>query len=385
MRPGRMCCLSSSPSRPSASAPAGRSTKNLSRTASTSGRGWNGSGYISFYDGRLNPAEHPACGPVTVRVHTQLDGTPILTRWLEVTNTGEQPAALAAGCSWSGVLQMTPPWRHVSSSYRPSLRRRAFPSYCGPPTRAGLTRNGRRNCQWMRECAGWRTGTKLNLIAGVERSRHNQSSIIGGPYAPRPSAPGLGRPRRGCTIRVGSAHLQVTGAGERDLVGRGRAHWQPEGITLRALEVLKGVDAVICEEYREGSALLKALGVQNRLVTLNEHNEQSEAPQILTQLAQGLSFALISDAGTPVFADPIPLASWWEATCGVAGMYHVRRRAPRRWFCWLRLDLNRGSAGSNSPAVSLWGRPPEPRTVREVLLGMGANRACDHLRPSGAD
>jgi 16S rRNA (cytidine1402-2'-O)-methyltransferase len=78
----------------------------------------------------------------------------------------------------------------------------------------------------------------------------------------------------------------------------------PKDITLRALEVLKSVDAVICEEYREGSTLLKTLGVQNRLVTLNEHNEQNEAPQILTQLTQGVSFALISDAGTPVFADP---------------------------------------------------------------------------------
>ena len=90
------------------------------------GRGWNGSGFVSFYDGRINPAEHPmpqafwleidgqllatdwqwvglekkSTGPgsleavvtlrhnfrpVTVKVHTKLDGTAILTRWLEIT------------------------------------------------------------------------------------------------------------------------------------------------------------------------------------------------------------------------------------------------------------------------------------------------------------
>ena len=96
------------------------------------GRGWNGSGFISFYDGRINPAEHAtpqafwieldgqlmasdwewvgfeklhgqsdrpadlhiiitlkhAVRPVTVKIHTLLDGTPVLTRWLEVTNNG---------------------------------------------------------------------------------------------------------------------------------------------------------------------------------------------------------------------------------------------------------------------------------------------------------
>lgn len=78
----------------------------------------------------------------------------------------------------------------------------------------------------------------------------------------------------------------------------------PKDITLRGLEVLKTVDAVICEEYRQGSRLLHKLGIENDLVTLNEHNETQEAPKILMRLAQGESMAIISDAGTPVFADP---------------------------------------------------------------------------------
>ncbi len=78
----------------------------------------------------------------------------------------------------------------------------------------------------------------------------------------------------------------------------------PKDITLRALDVLKTVDAVICEEYRQGSRLLHRLGVENNLLTLNEHNEAEEASNILVRLAQGESMAIISDAGTPVFADP---------------------------------------------------------------------------------
>jgi 16S rRNA (cytidine1402-2'-O)-methyltransferase len=75
-------------------------------------------------------------------------------------------------------------------------------------------------------------------------------------------------------------------------------------ITLRALEILKQVQGVICEELREGSTLLKKLGVENLLLPLNEHNEDTQSIEIITRLQQGQSFALVSDCGTPVFADP---------------------------------------------------------------------------------
>ncbi|MEN6481089.1 MAG: 16S rRNA (cytidine(1402)-2'-O)-methyltransferase [Anaerolineaceae bacterium] len=78
-----------------------------------------------------------------------------------------------------------------------------------------------------------------------------------------------------------------------------------QDITLRALEVLKNVDAVICEEYRQGSTLLKKLELpQKELITLNEHNENEQTAEIINRLAQNQSFALVSDCGTPVFADP---------------------------------------------------------------------------------
>ncbi len=78
----------------------------------------------------------------------------------------------------------------------------------------------------------------------------------------------------------------------------------PKDITLRALDVLKEVDAVICEEFRQGSRLLHQIGVENDLIQLNEHNESDEAQTIAMRLEKGETLAIISDAGTPVFADP---------------------------------------------------------------------------------
>jgi alpha-galactosidase len=111
-------------------------------------RAWNGAGFINpWEDARLDPARHPtpftfwvevdgqllhshwewvdfqqsesagtlhavlelrhAVRPVTVRVHTVLDGTAILTRWLEITNQSDAPAGLGAAYSWCGVLQFS--------------------------------------------------------------------------------------------------------------------------------------------------------------------------------------------------------------------------------------------------------------------------------------
>ncbi len=79
----------------------------------------------------------------------------------------------------------------------------------------------------------------------------------------------------------------------------------PDDITLRALKVLKEVDFVICEEYKMGSKLLRFYEIKKPLVNLNEHNEEEESLNIVQRLIlNGESAALISDAGTPLFADP---------------------------------------------------------------------------------
>ena len=76
-------------------------------------------------------------------------------------------------------------------------------------------------------------------------------------------------------------------------------------ISLRALDVLKKADVVVCEEYRQGSTLLKKIGIgKKELLLLNEHTSAETIPSIITSLLEGKCFALVSDCGTPVFADP---------------------------------------------------------------------------------
>ena len=76
-------------------------------------------------------------------------------------------------------------------------------------------------------------------------------------------------------------------------------------ISLRALEVLKNSDAIACEEFREGSTLLKKLDLgEKKFIILNEHNEKEGTEEVIQALLSGQSIALISDCGTPAFADP---------------------------------------------------------------------------------
>ena len=79
----------------------------------------------------------------------------------------------------------------------------------------------------------------------------------------------------------------------------------PGDITMRAIDTINQVNAVICEEYKPGTTFLKKLGITGKeLVLLNEHNEAEMAAELLPRLLNGESLALISDCGTPVFSDP---------------------------------------------------------------------------------
>jgi len=75
-------------------------------------------------------------------------------------------------------------------------------------------------------------------------------------------------------------------------------------ITLRALEVLKSVNFIICEEFKDARRLLSQYKIEKELVTLNEHNENESVDEILPRLIKGETAALISDCGTPLFSDP---------------------------------------------------------------------------------
>ena len=75
-------------------------------------------------------------------------------------------------------------------------------------------------------------------------------------------------------------------------------------ITLRALEVLKKVDAVAAEDTRVTGRLLAHHGIAKRLIAVHEHNEKRAAGQVLALLGAGQSLALACDAGTPAISDP---------------------------------------------------------------------------------
>ena len=77
-----------------------------------------------------------------------------------------------------------------------------------------------------------------------------------------------------------------------------------DDITLRALDILKKVDFIICEEYKAARRMLAHYKINKELIALNEHNENDVVDEIVTEILNGKTTALISDCGTPLFSDP---------------------------------------------------------------------------------
>ncbi len=77
-----------------------------------------------------------------------------------------------------------------------------------------------------------------------------------------------------------------------------------EDITLRALRVLKEVDVIACEDTRQTQKLLNHYGITTRTVSYHEHNEMTRAAELVKDLQEGTSVALVTDAGMPGISDP---------------------------------------------------------------------------------
>ena len=77
-----------------------------------------------------------------------------------------------------------------------------------------------------------------------------------------------------------------------------------DDITQRALKILKSVDFIICEEYKIARRMLAHYKIDKELIALNEHNENEVVNEILMEILNGKTAALISDCGTPLFSDP---------------------------------------------------------------------------------
>ncbi len=75
-------------------------------------------------------------------------------------------------------------------------------------------------------------------------------------------------------------------------------------ITLRALDVLREVDVIACEDTRHTQKLLNHYAIKAKTISYHAHNESSRVPELIQRLLSGDSIAVVSDAGTPVIADP---------------------------------------------------------------------------------
>lgn len=77
-----------------------------------------------------------------------------------------------------------------------------------------------------------------------------------------------------------------------------------EDMTFRAVEVLKSVDYILCEDTRVSSKLLHHYNIQTPLVSFHQHNEHKTLERHIEALQEGKTIAQISDAGTPGVSDP---------------------------------------------------------------------------------
>jgi 16S rRNA (cytidine1402-2'-O)-methyltransferase len=77
-----------------------------------------------------------------------------------------------------------------------------------------------------------------------------------------------------------------------------------EDITLRAIRVLKEVDVIACEDTRQTQKLLNHYGVRTRTISYHEHNEMTRAAELVKEMQEGASVALVTDAGMPGISDP---------------------------------------------------------------------------------
>ena len=77
-----------------------------------------------------------------------------------------------------------------------------------------------------------------------------------------------------------------------------------EDITLRALRVLKEVDVIACEDTRQTQKLLNHYSTTTRTTSYHDHNEMTKAAELVKEMQEGASVALVTDAGMPGISDP---------------------------------------------------------------------------------
>lgn len=77
-----------------------------------------------------------------------------------------------------------------------------------------------------------------------------------------------------------------------------------EDITLRAINVLKEVEVIFCEDTRVTGLLLQHLDIKKKLISNHLYNEEKNYEKLISYLSKGYNVGLVSDRGTPIISDP---------------------------------------------------------------------------------
>ena len=75
-------------------------------------------------------------------------------------------------------------------------------------------------------------------------------------------------------------------------------------LTIRALEILRNSELILCEDTRVSIKLLNHYNIRNQLIAFHKFNEKKKTKEIINHLIDGKIVSLISDAGTPAISDP---------------------------------------------------------------------------------
>jgi 16S rRNA (cytidine1402-2'-O)-methyltransferase len=159
-----------------------------------------------------------------------------------------------------------------------------------------------------------------------------------------------------------------------------------EDVTLRALRILREVSLIAAEDTRRTSRLLQHYSISTPTTSLHEHNERTKTPALIARLEAGESVALVSDAGTPIVADPgtllvaaahaagirvepVPGASAGVAALSASGLM-------QREFLFVGFPPSRAKArldwfralSAESRVIILYEAPHRIRATLEVML-----------------
>lgn len=130
-------------------------------------------------------------------------------------------------------------------------------------------------------------------------------------------------------------------------------------ITLRAIETLKAVDVVACEDTRRSAELLSRMEIKKPLLSCHKFNERESGEKILSLLREGKSVAVVTDAGMPVISDPGNLLVKMLIEAGEP--YTV---IPGACACVTALAMS----GLSAERFCFLGFLPEKASLREKLL-----------------